>query len=136
MFSCLGQGTVCPPGSWSAARGSHWSARGCCYADGPMAHEGRAGSALPRAGFSPSGLFFFSPEEGPALSWGRARAGLPPPSTAPREVGAPVRLVPLLRVPSPSCLCTARGNSAGRAGCFIAFIYLFIPPGARACFMF
>ncbi|CAI9162316.1 unnamed protein product [Rangifer tarandus platyrhynchus] len=25
-------------------------------------------------------------EEGPALSWGRARAGLPPPSTAPREV--------------------------------------------------
>ena len=51
-------------------RGSHWSARGCCYAGGPMAREGRSGSALSRdgrgspgdsagAGLSP-GHFFLS----------------------------------------------------------------------------
>ena len=133
MLSCLGQGTVCRPGSWSAARGSHWSARGCCYADGPMAHEDRAGSALPRAGFSPSGLFFCcSPEEGPALSWGRARAGLPPPLhrapggwfTCPARSSSPssLALLPLHRP----------GQRRGARGLFYC-IYLFIYPSRSPC---
>lgn len=80
----------------------------------------------------PSPAFFYLPlEEGPALSWGRARAGLPPLCTAPREVGSPVRLIPLLRAPSPSCLCTAPLQRRGVRGLFIAFIYLFPPPGPR-----
>ena len=81
----------------------------------------------------PSPAFFYFPlEEGPALSWGRARAGLPPLCTAPREVGSPVRLVPLLRAPSPSCLCTARGNGAGCAGCLL-HLFIYPPPAPSQC---
>lgn len=141
MFSCLGRGSVCPPGSWSAARGSHWSARGCCYADGPMVHEARAGSALPRVGFFPLRpfFFFFHPlEAGPALSWGASPGGAAASLhraqggwfTCPTRSSSPSSLA-LLPLHRPG----QRRGVRGLFYCIYLFIYLSLPEPVRVlCF--
>ena len=139
MFSCLGRGSVCPPGSWSAARGSHWSARGCCYADGPMVHEARAGSALPRVGFFPLRPFFFfpPPRGGPGAELG-GEPGRGCRLLAPR----PGRLVHLSdsflfsELPRPPAFAPPGATARGaRAVLLHLFIYLSLPEPVRVlCF--
>ena len=138
MFFCLGRGSVCSPGSWSAARGSHWSARGCCYADGPMVHEARAGSALPRVGFLPLRPFHPHPapppptRDGPGAELGGSPGGAAASLhrapggwfTCPTRSSSPssLALLPLHRP----------GQRRGVRGLFYC-IYLFIYPSRSQC---
>ena len=99
-----------------------------------MAREGRAGSALPRAGCgSPgdesgagpsTGLFFLFLRRGQVRVGGEPGRSGPLPATLPVGLGHLSDSFLLSTLSRPTAFCTAWGNRAGRAGNLIVFIFL------------
>lgn len=98
----------------AAAPHPHWPARGCCYADEPMAGEGCRAPPL-WAGARARDAAGAAPVRGSAPRAGRAGAGL-----WAAHLSDSFLLSPL---PAPCWLCTACRDRPGRAGCSILFIF-------------